>query len=250
MVCVTLSLVGAGTAVLAPLLCAIRLPGTFDKVPINAVLQAEPDQDEDDRYPSSLAGSEPDAGVAGEMQPIGYDTGWMQKYSLAAKLVAAWWHFAPIICGVAACLAVSALLGSYLMRSAEPFRYRPVSGKVTYADGTVLPVEDLYVIFYPQKKATDARIRPRAGRAVIDGKTGAFSSVTSRKAKDGLLKGLHKVTLHLPEGVSGMSGGVFGSEYSDIARTPLSIDVTHAPIVIKIEKPKEDLKDTKSVLGK
>jgi hypothetical protein len=123
---------------------------------------------------------------------------------------------------------------------------------VTYADGTILPAEGLQIVFYPQNVATDVRNRARAGRAVVDGRTGMFSSVTSRKAKDGLLRGRHKVTLHLPEAASEQLGQVFDPEYSDVSRTPLSIDVTTVPIVISIEKPTEaaDSKNTRSVLSK
>ena len=249
--CVTLGMVGALAAVLAPVLCAIRLPRTYKKVPINAVLQADRDQEGGEERPS-LADSELPAGIAGEVQPAGSDGGGLRTPSLTDKLVAASLRYLPILCGAAASVAVSALLGSYLTGSAEPFRYRPVSGQVTYADGTILPAEGLQIVFYPQNVATDVRNRARAGRAVVDGRTGMFSSVTSRKAKDGLLRGRHKVTLHLPEAASEQLGQVFDPEYSDVSRTPLSIDVTTVPIVISIEKPTEaaDSKNTRSVLSK
>ena len=123
-------------------------------------------------------------------------------------------------------------------RSSDPYAYRRVSGSVLYEDGKVLPVELLTLTFFPLAPPHSPRVFPRPGFAIVDPKTGAFTSVTSRKPGDGLVKGLHKVLI---TGVNGapLSGNVLPLEYADFKTTPLEIDTESGDFNIRVKRPTE-----------
>ena len=70
----------------------------------------------------------------------------------------------------------------------EPFKYVRVSGKVTYEDGTPIPLDGLILTFISQSPPVDAKTYPRPGVTFVDKKTGKFHAVTSHKANDGLVR--------------------------------------------------------------
>jgi hypothetical protein len=121
--------------------------------------------------------------------------------------------------------------------SREPFTMVPVSGKVTYEDGSVIPAELLCVIFTPQSPPVDAKTYPRPGSAPVDAATGELRSVTTHKFNDGLASGKHKVTF-------GKLGGgtppatLIPAEYLDPAKTPLEVDTANPHFDLRIRKPK------------
>lgn len=123
--------------------------------------------------------------------------------------------------------------------SREPFTMVPVSGKVTYEDGSVIPAELLCVVFTPQSPPVDAKTYPRPGSAPVDPATGEFRSVTTHKFNDGLARGRHKATL-------GKLGGgaphttIVPAEYLDPAKTPLEVDTDTPRFELKIRKPKRE----------
>ncbi len=129
-------------------------------------------------------------------------------------------------------LAVLLLAGC----SREPFAMEKVVGKVTYEDGSAIPVDRLCLIFTSQAEAVDAKTHPRPATATVDKDTGAIQSVTSHKFGDGLVRGRHKVTL-------GVLGGglppasVVPPEYVDPARTPLEVDTANQPFELMVRKP-------------
>jgi hypothetical protein len=114
--------------------------------------------------------------------------------------------------------------------------YQRVSGTVTYVDGTPLPVDGMIIQFHSFVRARDAQKRPPVGVAVIDSQSGGFSYATTRFPCDGILPGLHKVTLHtadkqpLPESVA-------SADYSIVNRTVLQVDTKDKPFKIIVEKP-------------
>ncbi len=120
--------------------------------------------------------------------------------------------------------------------SSEPFKFVPVSGKITYEDGTVIPVETMTLTFIPQAAPVDAKTHPRPGMAIVDKETGAFKSATTHKANDGLIRGKHKVTL---AGVNNMPipVSVVPKEYTDPVKTPLEVDTANLPFELKVKKP-------------
>jgi hypothetical protein len=121
--------------------------------------------------------------------------------------------------------------------SREPFAYVPVSGKVTYEDGSLIPIDGLKVIFVSQTPPVDPKIHPRPGVATVDRATGTFTSATSHKANDGLVRGKHKVTLS-PAGPMPSVASLLPAEYRDTNTTPLEVDTAQQPFELKVRKPK------------
>lgn len=120
--------------------------------------------------------------------------------------------------------------------SGDPFSYVPVSGKVTYEDGTPIPVKDLMVKFMPQGNAINESTHPRPGVAMVDPKTGDFTEVTSHKPGDGLVKGKHKVTL-ADSANQPLPATVIPREYGSLANTPLEVDTNDLPFLLRVRKP-------------
>jgi len=118
----------------------------------------------------------------------------------------------------------------------EPFQYVQVSGQVCYEDGTLLPVKTLSLNFHPQVAAKDKNTHPRVGSATVDVRTGTFGSVTSHRQDDGLVKGKHKVTLHLP-GRMPLPPDISSETYSSVESTPLEVDTSTVPFDLRVAKP-------------
>jgi hypothetical protein len=118
----------------------------------------------------------------------------------------------------------------------DPFSYVQISGKITYEDGTLIPVRHLELTFVPQSAPLDAKTYPRPGVAVVDTATGEFHAVTSHRYNDGLVRGKHKVVLG---GVSSfpLPPSLVPPEYCDFTKTPLEVDTAQQPFVLKVRKP-------------
>lgn len=119
----------------------------------------------------------------------------------------------------------------------EPFPMASVSGKVTYEDGSLIPVERLCVVFTSQSAPVDAKTHPRPATASVDKETGAIHSVTTHKFNDGLVRGKHKVTFGVLGGGIPPTSAV-PPEYTDAATTPLEVDTANQPFELKVRKPK------------
>ncbi len=122
-----------------------------------------------------------------------------------------------------------ALLAGVLLLTAgcggQPYSTVRVSGKVTYDDGSLIPAPELFVYFEPQAEAIDPRTSPRRGFAQVNVADGTFNRVTTYTPGDGAIAGKHKVVIEAMG-----EGGVpdyryFPREYSDVATTPLIIEV-------------------------
>ena len=118
----------------------------------------------------------------------------------------------------------------------DPFTYVPVSGTLTYEDGTLLPVDNVTLMFYPQSPPKNMKTHPRPGLAYIDKATGRFEKATSHKPGDGLVRGKHKVTV-VDIFLAPLPPEVVPPEYANPATTPLEVDTADAPFHIKIRKP-------------
>jgi hypothetical protein len=121
-------------------------------------------------------------------------------------------------------------------QSKDPFGYVQVSGRVTYEDGSPIPLDGMLITFYPQGGSIDAKTHPRPGTAGAD-KNGEFKAATSHKPNDGLVCGRHKVTLLSGIGQR-LPTSVVPAEYADPAKTPLEVDTANLPFVLKVRKPK------------
>ena len=118
----------------------------------------------------------------------------------------------------------------------DPFSYVHISGKITYDDGTLIPVKDLELTFLPQSGALDPKTHPLPGVAAVNAATGEFHAATSHRYNDGLVRGKHKVVLG---GVSSMPlpPNLVPPEYCNPAKTPLEVDTARQPFVLKVRKP-------------
>jgi hypothetical protein len=120
--------------------------------------------------------------------------------------------------------------------SRDPFRYEQVSGRVTYEDGTTIPMDGLTVVFTPESGPINPKTYPRSGRATVDRVTGQVGEVTSYKPHDGLVRGKHKVTLSAANGMP-ISASMVPEEYGDPAKTPLVVDTASSPFELRVRKP-------------
>jgi hypothetical protein len=127
------------------------------------------------------------------------------------------------------CIATVVLLTGCGPQS--PFEYVPVSGKVTYEDGS--PVTVGKVFFVPDAPPKDG-MHPRTATADLNA-DGTFASVTSYKPGDGIVPGKHKVAIMFAEDASG--NPLVAKDYTSFATSPLVVDTADAPFDIKVPKP-------------
>ncbi len=118
-----------------------------------------------------------------------------------------------------------------------PFSYVNVHGKVTYEDGSLIPVTYLELLFIPQAAAVGKKY-PRTGVVLVNVKTGEFSNSTSHTPFDGLVRGKHKVIVtgqnHVP-----LPKDIIPAKYADVTNTPLEIDTDQGVLTIKVRMPAE-----------
>ena len=134
---------------------------------------------------------------------------------------------------VAIALFCAALLGC---GSGKPWGTVPVSGKVTYEDGSLIPVKSMRISFAPQTPPIDAKTFPRQGTAGVNVADGTFDKITTYKFADGLIPGKHKVVVIAMEDGRGLSEKI-PKEYTTAGTTPIEIDTADSPLEIKIHKP-------------
>lgn len=120
--------------------------------------------------------------------------------------------------------------------SGDPFDYVQVTGKVSYEDGSPIPIESMIVTFYPQGDPLDPKTHPRPGTTIFEKGTGGFGSVTSHKPGDGLVRGRHKVTLTGAAGAP-LDPRLVPPEYASPETTPLEVDTANAPFDLEVRKP-------------
>ena len=86
----------------------------------------------------------------------------------------------------------------------NPFDYVPVSGKLSYEDGTPIPAGGIRLRFYLQDVGPIDGAYPRPGMANVD-QSGSFPNATSYNYGDGLTPGKHKVSLDYATDAEGSS---------------------------------------------
>jgi hypothetical protein len=118
--------------------------------------------------------------------------------------------------------------------SGGPFEYEKVSGRITYEDGSPIPVSGWRLRFVAQDAPQVAGAHPRPAFAIPDA-AGNFDSVTSYKFGDGLIPGKHKVSIEM-EGVTDARAPA-PREYLSTHTTPLTVDTSQAPFDLKLPKP-------------
>ena len=121
--------------------------------------------------------------------------------------------------------------------SGSPFDYVPVSGKVTYEDGTPIPASSIHLTFISAAPPVNEKMHPRPAKAKgVNIADGTFDVVTSYKYGDGLIPGKHKVLVKAYDADGKLSSAV-PSEYVHPNTTPLVIDTADTPFHLKVKRP-------------
>jgi hypothetical protein len=135
-------------------------------------------------------------------------------------------------------LAAVALLGLAGCGDGNPFDYVPVSGRLTYEDGTPIPAGGMRIGFTVIDVAPKNGAFPRPAEAVVNAE-GNFSSVTSYKPGDGLMPGKHKAAIYYATDAQGKL--LIPKDYAHASTTPLVVEVTadsaRTPLEIKVPRP-------------
>jgi hypothetical protein len=121
----------------------------------------------------------------------------------------------------------------------HPYACVPVSGKVTYEDGSLIPAEKIRLVFISQAPPDDPKVPPRDGAAIVDVKTGTFDFARTFAAKDGIIAGEHKVLVQCFAGHEARRDLV-SSQYDDRNNTPLKVNTSQSPFELKVRKPEPD----------
>jgi hypothetical protein len=118
-----------------------------------------------------------------------------------------------------------------------PYKTVPVSGKVTYDDGTPIGGPRVRVQFFPQVPAINAKEHPHAGSAELQ-PDGSFANVTTWHYADGVIPGPQKVVVQSLDKRQQPTGAV-DPVYSSANDTPLTIEVKAgmSPIQLTVPKP-------------
>ena len=125
------------------------------------------------------------------------------------------------------CVDLALLAVGFAGCGGEPFSLGPVSGKVTYSDGTAIRADEVHVTFIPQDVAPVGNDHPLPGDAVLDA-DGSFSQATTHRQGDGVIVGRHKVVV-LPlvrDGFHKKPLDGFPKAYTNPDTTPLEVEVT------------------------
>ena len=136
------------------------------------------------------------------------------------------------VVGLAAFLTLGGCGGS-----SEPFSLVKTHGKVTYADGSLIPAERIKLIFISETPPIDPKTFPRPGNAEVNVADGTFDTITTHYAGDGLVAGKHKVQVMTMD-KNDQPTRLVPPKYGDPKQTPLEIDTASGEIKILVEKPK------------
>ena len=118
-----------------------------------------------------------------------------------------------------------------------PYKTVPVSGKITYDDGSPIKAAHIELIFWPQVQAIDAKTKPRQGAAEVDPADGSFSVVSTWQYGDGAIVGKHKVCVFAKDEKGNFLRAV-PQIYRDPKTTPLEVEVSKgmAPLELPVKK--------------
>lgn len=118
--------------------------------------------------------------------------------------------------------------------SSNPFQTVPVTGKVTYEDGSTIPVPGMKLFFHCLEPPQEGK-HPRPAQVGVDA-DGNFKDVTTYKYADGLALGKHSVTVICLEG--GKPSNKIPKQYGQPESSPLTVEVTESGQFLEIKVPK------------
>lgn len=112
--------------------------------------------------------------------------------------------------------------------SGAPFDIAPVSGKVTYSDGSLIQADQIVVRFVPQDVEAVGKDAAPGATGEVNVADGTFAGLTTRTHHDGAIVGRHKVVVLAlkigPAGVGEPTAAV-PARYTNVATTPLEVEV-------------------------
>jgi hypothetical protein len=124
----------------------------------------------------------------------------------------------------------------------EPFSFVPVTGKITYGDGSLIPGDRVVVRFVPEAAATSGKDVAGSATGYLNPKDGTFSGVTTHKEADGVVPGRYKVVvLAVENGPRGQAPTqAVPPRYRSAKDTPLKVEVTPSKheFTLTIDKPR------------
>ncbi|MEA1949864.1 MAG: hypothetical protein U9N87_00650 [Planctomycetota bacterium] len=120
----------------------------------------------------------------------------------------------------------------------SPFGKMPITGKVTYEDGSLIPAARIMVTFVPQIPPADPKTHPRPGVAEVNPADGTFKDVTSLKYADGATIGPNKVQIISFDKQQNITNAV-PVIYRQLGTTPLEVEIApgSSHIELKVRKP-------------
>jgi len=124
----------------------------------------------------------------------------------------------------------------------EPFALLPLTGKITYDDGSLIPGDRVVVCFVPVERQSRGKDVFSGSQGELDMKSGQIVGVTTHKYADGTMAGRYKVTVAaVKDGRNGIQ--VFTTavpqQYQDAQTTPLTCEVVRGrAIVLTVAKPR------------
>lgn len=132
------------------------------------------------------------------------------------------------LAAAAAALALSGCGGG------NPYQTVPVSGKLTYKDGSLIPAQRIQVNFIPEVKAIDPKTHPHPGIAYVDVETGEFTAVTTATYGDGATVGKNKVQIIAVDENQRPSKAV-PAKYADPTTSDLEVEIGPGSSLLELE---------------
>ncbi len=119
-----------------------------------------------------------------------------------------------------------------------PVSFVPVKGKITYADGTLIPGSSVVVRFIPIEPKALGKDVAGAATGYASARDGTFPGVTTWTPLDGVVPGWYKVVVIADASGSSSSRRV-PAQYQRASTTPLKVEVTASNrfFPLQIEKP-------------
>lgn len=113
--------------------------------------------------------------------------------------------------------------------------YVPVSGKVTYEDGSLIDAQYITVTFLPLATTADPERPLRPSMAEVNVADGTFAGATTRTPDDGIMTGKHRVVIKACDELMNLVPG-FPRKYADEADSPLEADSSNSPFHFLVER--------------
>lgn len=117
---------------------------------------------------------------------------------------------------------------------AGPYAVMPVSGTVTYDDGSLIPATQIMLTFDPLAPPLDTKTHPRKGIGYVGVEDGVIQPITTYKYGDGVTRGKHRLMVVATDASNKL---LVPKEYTSARTTPLEVDTDTMPLAIKIPKP-------------